>query len=867
MHWLKKKFVKFGKAGSTAGIDREVAFHLEQMTQANIAAGMAPEQARRAALLAFGGTEQVTQQVRDVHASALLQALGANLRSAIRFIRRAPSFACSVILTLALGIGANSAVFSAIDAVLLRPLPFPHGNELVELQQHDLKNKNPLTTVATLRLEDWNRLSSTFQSISGYYTGDASLTSGPLPEKVSVAFVAPRFLQLWGITPALGRGFTAEEERFGGPAAVLVSNRFWRTHLHADPQAVGHALRFGNTSYTITGIMPASFFFPVRDVDLWEPNAVDAPYAQDRSSTWFTVIGRLKPGVTLDRARADLSIVQSQLGRQFAGTDRDLAVQIQSLKSVVLGDVPGSLWLLYGSVSLLLLIACTNIAALLLARTADREHEISIRYSLGASRAAILSQLLTEVLLLALIGSLLGLLVAAEAAHVFALFAKDLPRLDEITLNWRIVCYSLGCALAATLACGLFPALRGARRSLSSSLALAGRAQVSGRGSWQWGLVGLQVSLAVALLIGSGLLLRSFAALGRVAPGFDPTQVLTLRISGGWGETADMGKLLQRVDRTLEGLRSVPGVEAAATSATIPGNAYDYPAELKISEGVKDPNRKILADAHFVSDGYFAALHIPVLQGAACRAGVANTAVVNRSFVETYFAGASAVGYHLENATPGFMKPGEIVGVAGDVREQGLDSPPQPTIYWCFSAPMPDPYYLIRTHGDPAAMAQTLRYKIQALEPGRSVFSVMPLEEHLDDRLAENRLRTILLSLFALTAIALVSIGLYGTISYLGRTRRREVGLRLALGALPRQIVGRFLLQGLRVTLAGCVTGLLLGAALSRLLAGMLYGVSPLDPSTYLGVLLLTLLIAGLASLLPAMRAARVHPTETLREE
>lgn len=866
MGWMEDRF---RQAAKERLFDGEIGFHLEAMTQANIALGMSAAEARRRAMLDFGGSEQVKQQMREVHTAAVVENMLTNLRSAMRLIRRSPTFAGTIILMLALGIGANSAVFSAIDAIVLRALPFPHGDELVDLHQHDIKNKYPNMFVAPQRLEDWNRMNSTFQAISGYYTQDTSLTSDVLPEKITEAFVAPRFFEVWGIAPAMGRDFTDEEEKFSGPNAVVVSNRFWRIHLHSDPTAAGKVLRLGKTSYTVVGVMPASFLFPDKDVDLWEPNPVDAPYAQNRDSTWFTVIGRMKPDVTLAQAQADMASVQSQLGRQYPKSDGNLTVRLQPLKSVVVGNVKSSLWLLYGSVTLLLLIACTNIAALLLARATEREHEISIRYALGASRAAIIGQLLTEVLVLALAGALLGLVVAAGAARGFALFAKDLPRVDEIALNWRIVLYSLSCALAATIACGLFPAIRGTRRSLSEQLAQGRRTQVSARNPWQWRLVGLQVSLAVALLIGAGLLLRSLQALRRVQRGFDAGHVLTLRISGGWGETADMGKLTQRINRTLDGLRSVPGVEAAATSATIPGNSPGYPTELKIAEGVADTNRKVMADMHLVSAGYFSVLRIPVMQGEPCQDGMPhNSVVVNRSFADKYFPGSNALGYHLEG-TPanGFMKPGIIRGVVGDAREDGLDISPQPTVYWCVSAPTPDPEYLIRTQGNPVAMADTMRRKIYRLEPGRSVSGVMALEDHLSERQTENRLRTILLTLFALTAISLVSIGLYGTIAYLGRTRQREIALRLAFGARPRQIVAKFLMQGLRVTLAGCVGGLVIGVAVSHLLRGMLYGISPLDPATYIGVVLLTLLLAAGASLSPAVRAARVDTTLVLREE
>ncbi len=850
-------------------IDLEIAFHLEELSREYIARGMTPSEARRQALLLFGGAEQVKQQTRDVHVFACKETILTNFRSAMRFIRKAPSFATAVVLTLALGIGANSAVFSAIDAVLLRPLRFPHAGELVQIHEFDRMRQNSETLVAPPRLLDWDRLSSTFQAISGYYTEDATLTSGSLPEKETLALVAPRFLQVWGVSPKMGRDFTEAEGRFGGPNAILISDRFWRGRLQADPAAVGRFLRLGNSSYTIVGVMPPSFLFPNRDVDLWSPNPSDAPYAQSRDATWFTVFGRMKPGVPLSRAQADITSVQGQLARQYGKPDTGLRVQLVPLKLGIVGKARDSLWLLYGSVSMLLLIACTNIAGLLMARTAEREHEISIRYSLGATRPAIIGQLLTEVLVLAVTGSLLGLALAAGASHVFTQYAKDLPRIDEIALNGRVVAYSLVCAVLATLLCGLFPALRGTRRSLSESLSRAGRAQVSPRASWQWGFIGVQVSLAVTMLIASGLLLRSFHTLGLIDPGFDPEHVLTLRVSGSWSETSDMAKLKQRVDRTLEGLRNVPGVEAAATSGTIPGNADAYPTSLKVLEGSAGDQRKVAANMQWVSTDYFKTLRIPLLQGSSCQDGLPySTMVVNRSFARRYFPGVIPIGYHLrllpENA---FSLNSEIRGVVGDAREQGLDTEPEPAVYWCTSAPSPDPNYLIRTQGDPAAMADTLRKAIRAMEPSRAVFEIKPLVDHLGDRQAEIHLRTMLLTTFALTAILLVSVGLYGTVSYLGRTRRREVGLRLALGAMPSQIMGSMLLQGFRVTLGGGLAGLVLGAGLSRSLRGMLFGVSPLDPGTYVGVLALILVVSAAATVVPSLRSTRVNPTQVLRED
>jgi predicted permease len=671
-----------------------------------------------------------------------------------------------------------------------------------------------------------------------------------------------------GVSPAWGREFTPQEEHWGGPDVVVISYKFWQRRFHGDRAALGRKLHVGGFSYSIVGIMPASFQFPNGDVDLWAPSAPDAPFAVRRDATWFTVIGRMKPGVTLERAAADLATVQSQLGKQFPKPDAELKVEARALKDVIVGSARQSLWLLYGSVSLLLLIACSNIAALLLARTAEREHEISIRFSLGASRLAIIFQLLTEVLALALLGSIAGLLIAAAASRAFHLLATALPRADEIRLNWQVAAYSLGAAVATTLLCGLFPALRGTRRGLAHSLASGGRTQASARNPVQWVLVGVQVTLAVTLLIGAGLLLRSFQELARVYPGFDPSHVLTFQISGSWGETTDMKGVVQRVDRTLDGLRAIPGVEAASTSGMLPGVPAQYQLEFKIDNKL-EPGHPILADSRYVSAGYFAATRIPLLVGEACKqASATSDVVVNRAFANQYLNGSSAIGHLITGAVYNdFLPQGTIRGIVGDAREEGVNTQPAPTVYSCFSAPNPFPNYLVRTNGDPMAMAETVRRKVHELEPARSVYGFAPLQDHLDEASSENRLRTMLLALFAATAISLACIGLYGTLSYLGRLRQREVGVRLALGAMRSQIVARFLMQGLRVAAVGCFAGLSLAVGLTRFLRGMLYGVSPLDSGTYAGVICLILAVAALASLIPALRAARVQPVEVLREE
>ena len=859
------------KPDRDAQFDRELRFHIEKLIEEKIAAGVSPDEARRQAILEFGGSEQLKEDLRDIYRVRFVESAVRNLRSAFRFIRKSPSFSATIIATLALGIGANTAVFSAIDAIILRPLPFPQGDQLMDVAQYNPTGRTPGAPVAPARLEDWNKLNSTFQAITGYYTEDVSETSGPLPEKLTKAWVAPRFFQVWGVSPAIGRGFVPAEQHLHGPNAVVISDRFWRRRFGGDVSALGKQLRLEGYSYTIVGIMPASFRFAVRDVDLWSPAPVDFPLSRDnRELTWYTCVGRLKPGIRVSEALADLATVQAQLGHEYPKTDAKLAVRIEPLKEIKIGGSRRSLWVLFGSVSLLLLLACCNIASLLLAQMTRRRHEIGIRFSLGASRSAVTMQLLVEIFVLALAGGLLGLLLAGGAAQAFRALAKDLPRAEEIRLNGTILGYSFVCSIAATLLCGLLPALRVTSRNPAGILAQSSRTQVAGGSMLQWGLVSVQVALAVTLLAGAGLLLRSFQALGRVSPGFDPTHVLTLRISGSYGETADIPTMTRRIERTLDSVRTVPGVEGAATSLSVPGTLFQFQSEVRVSGEPAEAPDKILILPRYVSAGYFETMHIPLLAGELCRESlVPNRAVVNRTFVDRYLAGGTVIGRHVEPANPGPYSPppADIQGIVGDAREQGLDHDPAPTVYWCFSGPNPSPAFLIRTHGHPMAMADVLRRKIHEIEPGRSVFDVLPLTQHLSDNFAENRLRTILLTFFAVTAVLLACLGLYGTLSYFVNIRRREVGLRLALGAARQQIIGQFLLYGFRTALLGCAAGLCLTAAFARVLSGMLYGISNWDATTLIGVVFLIIATAGISALVPAIRAARVEPMQVLREE
>jgi putative ABC transport system permease protein len=447
-------------------IDREVAFHVEERVDELVAQGWNEMDARREAQAQFGNRMLQAERVRDADVWGWLDRRLRDVRHAARALAHSPGFAATVIATLAIGIGANTAVFSAIDAVLLRPLPFTDGDRLVQLRQ--VQERSAESNIAPIRLEDWNRMSSTFEAITGYYTENVTDTSGAIPERVRRAFVAPRFLKVWGIAPAVGRGFTEVDHRGSGMPVVIVSDRYWRARMNAAPNALGRTVRIGSTGYQIVGVMPRSFLFPDRAVDLWLPVGIDNGYASSRLATWYLGVGRLKGGVSLADARANLALVQSQLGLQYPATDSKLGVDVQLLKEVTIGATRQSLWVVFGAVTVLLLITCTNVAALLLSRAVQRRREVAVRVALGASRRAVAAHVLTETLLLVIAGAGFGLLLAVGALHLARASAPDLPRLDEVVLDARIVGYTLLVVPSVRTSGAL---RRWDRRRISSSLA------------------------------------------------------------------------------------------------------------------------------------------------------------------------------------------------------------------------------------------------------------------------------------------------------------------------------------------------------------------------------------------------------------
>lgn len=873
MGWMQRLANTIRSGRVERDIRREVAFHIAERADELRAEGLSDEEAARHARAAFGNPTLQAERTRDADVTRIADTVLRDVRYAVRTLYRTPGFTVAAIATLALGIGANTAVFSALDTVLFRPLPFPDADRLVDVRQ--LQEGRTESFIAPPRLSDWSRLNSSFEAITGYYMDDVSETSGDFPERVRRAFVTPGFVEVWGVAPAIGRGFNAEEHRFGGPSAIVISERFWRTRMAADPHVLQRQVRLGGGAVPIVGVMPSTFRFPDRNVDLWSPSQVDAPYAQSREATWYTAVGRLRPGVTASQAQADLRAVQDGLAAIYPDTDRGVGVAVVPLKERTVAGAGASLWLLFGAVTVLLVIACTNIAALLLARAAHRRHEIAVRVSLGASRLAVAAQLLTETAVLAIAAGGAGLIVAYGATLALKRAAADLPRIDEMAIDARVLLYTLACTLAVAFLCGILPAFRTASGAAARGGQL--RTQVSTRSPIQWILVGAQVALSVTLLTIAGLLARSFLELSRVDPGFQTDRILTFRVSGSWAETSDYPRLLQRIDSSIDALAALPGVEAAATTGwALPGVPEQWESRFDIAEASGAGVPSIVAEGRSVSPEYFATMGIPLVAGEPCRRTTGGDpqdpeqpVMVNRALVDRFLSDRpSAIGLHLRDVSGAQARPaGRISGIVGNARERGLDRDPGPTVYWCSSAPNPTPYFLVRTAGDPRSSVQDVRLTMKAIEPLRSVYEIAPLEERLGDAFAENRLRTALLALFAASALSLSIVGLYGTLSYVVSQRRREVGLRLALGAGRGRIVSHFALLGMRVVGLACATGLGLALIASRTLGGMLFGVTPSDPITFGAVLAIVGGATALAVLLPATRAAWLEPMRVLREQ
>jgi putative ABC transport system permease protein len=785
--------------------------------------------------------------------------------AALRRLARQPGSSATVAMTLALAIGATSAIFSAVDAVLLKPLPFPSADRLVAVYERNGALRQATQLVAPGRLEEWNARNHTFDGLAASYFENMTDTTGALPERVAAMRTSPRFFAVLAVPPAIGRTPTPDEERFGGPPVAIVSNTFWRNRLNSDPSAAGRRLILGGVAYAIVGVMPPSFRYPTDSTEVWLPTRAPMTFLQARTARLYTAFGRMKPGVTIEQAQADLDSVQAQLGEEFPQTDRGWGSALVPVKEERIAGVRRSLWLLLGAVVLVLLAACGNVACLMLAAAVRREQEIAIRFALGARRGTVIGQLLLEGAMLASAGAAAGLVVAYWGVAALRVAAAELPRIAEVHLDARLVVLTFVVGVATTLLFALAPALRATRTDAADALARGGRGHIAGRHQVQRILVAGQIALAIILLVGAGLLIRSFDRMQRVSPGFDPDNVLTFRMSAQWSERADA--VVQRHARTIARLMAIPGVESAAFSQHFPAGITIPPGEFTVIG--RDAAEKTFATGRAVSAGYFRTLRIPILKGDTCSDDPAtppySKALVTRAFAEKFFGGETPIGHAL--TTPNLVgRRADVVGIVGDVSENGILSGAEPVIYWCTYNPYwPDPFFLVRTTASHAAPIAAIRAALREIEPQRAVYAVRPLTDLVAASTSQRRINAILLALFAATALLLAAIGLYGVLSQVVASRRREIGVRVALGARAGQIVALVARQAAAMTALGIATGLGGAFAVARLMGTLVFGISPRDPLTFLAVPVVLAAVAAVTAYVPARRAARLDPVHALR--
>jgi putative ABC transport system permease protein len=719
-----------------------------------------------------------------------------------------------------------------------------------------------------VRLEEWNRADRSFAGLAGSYFENMTDTTGALPERVEAMRISPRFFTVLGVSAAIGRTLTPQEEVFGGPRAIVLSDAFWRKRFNGDPTAVGRQMVLTGVSHTIVGVMPPTFKYPTATTEIWTPAQFGAGMMRERRARLYLTVGRLSPGVTLEQAETDLTAVQTRLGEQFPDTDKGWGASLVPLKEEKVGDVRRSLWFLFAAVALVLLAACGNVACLMLADATRREHEVAVRFALGASRTTVIRQLLTEGFVLAMIGAALGLVSARWGIDVLRRTATRLPQVDAIHVDGRLALFTIVVGAVTTVLFALAPALEVTKADPAAALSRGGRGHVAARHLAQRALVATQVALAIILLTGAGLLIRSFARLQEVSPGFDPANVLTFRMSASWAEAATA--VVGRQARTVARLEAIPGVEAAAISQTMPAGVTFPPGEFAIVG--RDGTQKLFSHGRMVSAGYFRTLHIPILQGATCSADPAaplsSKALVTRAFADQYFAGTSPTGHML---TAPWLPSGqevEILGIVGDVRESGLAHAAEPLIYWCGYSPFwPDPHFIVRTDPSRPVSIAAIRAALLEIEPKRALYSVRSLSETLSESVAQQRLTTVLLALFAETALLLAGMGLYGVLSQLVAARRREIGVRMALGARAAQIVASVVGQAATVTGVGIVVGLAGALVLVRFMTTLVFGIATRDPLTFSIVPLVLAAVAAVAALVPSRRAATTDPMEALRQE
>ena len=810
-----------------------------------------------------------------------------DLRFAFRQLLKNPGFTAIAVLTLALGIGANTAIFSVVNAVLLRPLPFPESERLVRLSEAGRDwSDGPISYP---NFVDWKAHQTAFEQLGLYRTANYTLTGTGDPLRVSAGEIAADVLAALRVQPALGRVFTANEDKAGGPRVAVLSYGLWQSRFAGDPAILDGTIALDGNSYTVLGVMPAGFDFP-GDATLWvpvEPGFSDWLRQARGERPGHRAIGRLKPAATLAQAHAELDSLASRLAQQFPGSNKNRRVGMEFLLDHHVGKVRPALWILLGAVALVLLIACANVANLLLARAAARQKEIAVRAALGAGRWRIIRQLLTESILLAMTGGAAGLLFAHWSLRLItALGRNSLPRVTEIQLDCTVLLFSAAVAIVTGVLFGLAPVMQASRPNLHDTLKDATRG-TTGRARLRHGLVVAEVAVTLVLLVGAGLLLKSFHHLLRVNPGFMHEQVLTFRLSltGQKYATPDLRSVFYQ--GLLEKIRSLPGVQTASVASQVPFDPRSWQTTFRVEgQPAPLPGEWPSMEAHTVGPDYFRTMGIPLLRGRTFteednrehlrgtgreQSGNAalNVIVIDEEFARRHFPKEDPIGKRIRLPWSSSGPVCEVIGLVKRIREEHLsESDGQVQGYFCFlQQPDGGMSVVVKATLPPETLVTSVRQQVLALDPELPLYDVKTMTALRADNIAPERLNLTLLGIFAGLGLSLAVIGLYGVLAYAVTQRRREIGVRMALGAQRRDVLALIVGNGMKLVLAGALLGLLGAFALTRILARMLFEVQPTDPLTFAGVVILLVSVATIACWLPARRAAQLAPMDALRYE
>ncbi|HJR05983.1 MAG TPA: ABC transporter permease [Pyrinomonadaceae bacterium] len=805
-----------------------------------------------------------------------------DLRYGFRMLWKSPGFTIVALMALALGIGANTAIFSVVNTVLLRPLPYKTPERLVWLWETSPQNDIPKEVASYPNFEDWRQQNQNFEAIAGFTSTTPSLTGGDEPERVPGAYVLGDFYTVLGVEPVLGRKFLPEENVEGKHRVVILSHGLWQRHFGGDTRIVGQQVGVNGGQYTVVGVMPPNFQQPDpearRPVEMWLPLPISEGMRASRRGDFLSVIARLKSGVSVEQARAEMTTIAARLEQQYPQTNAAWSVIVQPLHQRFTGDVRPALLMLLGAVGFLLLIACANVANLLLARSSTRLKEIAIRTALGAGRGRMVRQLLTESVVLSLAGGALGLLVAFWGIDALvALSPGNIPRLESVGIDRQVLLFTVGVSLVTGIVFGIAPALAVSNPNLNEMLKESGRSSTDGgRGRRLRNTLAVaEIALSLVLLVGAGLLVKSFLRLQDVKPGFNPQNLLAAELVLPSTKYAENGQVVNFYDQLLGQLAQQPGVLGATVTSTLPlsggGEVLAFSVE---GRTIGSTDRNPDAEARTVSPDYFRTLQIPLKSGRMLderdNEKAPRAAVISETLARKYFPGEDPLGKRITFGDP--QAPDvqwlNVVGVVGDVHQQGLDEEPYAQVYRSYrQSPRRGLTVIVRTAGPPLAMLDVLRNQIRTLDRQQPIYNARTAEQVLDEAIARPRFNMLLITILAAVAMILATVGIYGVISYMVTQRTHEIGIRMALGARPFDVFRMVLRQGLLIALLGVGSGLVAAFALTRLLASLLYDVRPTDVVTFISVSALLTAVVLLACYIPARRATKVDPMIALRYE